>query len=126
MNGNAMLPYTAEQENQGNAMHLAGDLYAYTAGARDPWVPVRTLMRRNDLVDRAKVDAAIAVALVRGWIETNGEQLRLTDYGRHVFRPPKLLGTQDSMPKDGWRSLRKPGVQRETQRKFPARRFTMS
>ena len=69
------------------ARRMVRDLMIYTRGQQQRWVPVETIERRLMLKDEKAVDAALAVAIEKGWVSPNtGHTIGLTDAGRKMAK----------------------------------------
>jgi Mn-dependent DtxR family transcriptional regulator len=69
------------------ARRIVRDLMIYTRGQQQRWVPVETIERRLTLKDHKATDAALALAIEKGWLAANtGHAVGLTDAGRKVAK----------------------------------------
>lgn len=69
------------------ARRIVRDLMIYTRGQTQRWVPVETIERRLVLKDEKATDAALALAIEKGWLSANtGHAVGLTDAGRKVAK----------------------------------------
>jgi Mn-dependent DtxR family transcriptional regulator len=69
------------------ARRIVRDLMIYTRGQQQRWVPVETIERRLTLKDHKVTDAALALAIEKGWLAANaGHAVGLTDAGRKVAK----------------------------------------
>ena len=69
------------------ARRIVRDLMIYTRGQQQRWVPVETIERRLELKDHKATDAALALAIEKGWLAANtGHAAGLTDAGRKVAK----------------------------------------
>jgi hypothetical protein len=69
------------------ARRIVRDLMIYTRGQQQRWVPVETIERRLVLKDEKATDAALALAIEKGWLSAKtGHAIGLTDAGRKVAK----------------------------------------
>jgi Mn-dependent DtxR family transcriptional regulator len=69
------------------ARRIVRDLMIYTRGQQQRWVPVETIERRLELKDHKATDAALALAIEKGWLSAaTGHAVGLTDAGRKVAK----------------------------------------
>jgi hypothetical protein len=69
------------------ARRIVRDLMIYTRGQQQRWVPVETIERRLLLKDEKATDAALALAIEKGWLAANtGHAVGLTDAGRKLAK----------------------------------------
>lgn len=69
------------------ARRIVGDLMIYTRGRPQQWVSIQTIERRLDLTDDETTDAALNMAMEKGWLLRKGEySFGLTDAGRKAAK----------------------------------------
>jgi len=69
------------------ARRIVRDLMIYTRGQQQRWVPVERTGRRLPPRDHKATDAALALAIEKGWLAANtGHAVGLTDAGRKVAK----------------------------------------
>ncbi len=80
-------PMPARKQPLGLARSLRDDVYRVTDGRPMRWVMVDELRLRHADRTLAKIDAAVALAIGKGWMEGTGEPAHsvcLTDAGRRL------------------------------------------
>ena len=65
------------------ARRIVRDLMIYTRGRPRQFVSIQTIERRLELTDDETTDAALNMAMEKGWLDRHGESaFGLTDEGR--------------------------------------------
>ena len=69
------------------ARRIVRDVMIYTRGQPRRWVPVQTVERRLELKDDKATDAALTVAIEKGWLLLKADHsVGLTDSGRQLTK----------------------------------------
>jgi hypothetical protein len=69
------------------ARRIVLDMMIYTRGQLRRWVPVQTIERRLELTDEKVTDAALTVAIEKGWLLLKADHsIGLTDSGRKLTK----------------------------------------
>ena len=69
------------------AKRIVRDVMIYTRGQPRRWVPVQTVERRLVLKDDKATDAALTVAIEKGWLLLKADHsIGLTDSGRQLTK----------------------------------------
>ena len=64
------------------ARRMVRDLDEYRGGLLSRWTRLELILRRLIIADDAVIDAAVSLAVERGWLLVEGKKICLTEAGR--------------------------------------------